>query len=248
MGFQKSAWVCDQRRSVAGHDRRSVATPALPDLQPAIALADAAPPRIVVQGRRAPRPSPRGRRTPQNQPEASPGLGRPGPVRRADPTPSLGATRSSTGHPGHGPAVAPPAGGQEVDLSEPLRSPTPRPDNRRTDRAHGPRERDLGLPAHPGRTAQARPSRRRIHDPPYPQAAADTSRTAAIHRHVLATVPPRPGLDHAGRGLLPRRLRDHPETDLRLLRPRGPQPATSTSSGRPAIRAEPGPPSRPATS
>jgi putative transposase len=29
---------------------------------------------------------------------------------------------------------------------------------------------------------------------------------------------PRAGLDHAGRGLLPRRLRDHPDPDLRPLR------------------------------
>src|SRR4051812_11413305 len=75
VGFQKSAGACDLQRSTARHDRRSVATPALPDPQPAIELADAAPPRIVVQGRRAPCPAPRGRRTPQNQPQAAPGLG-----------------------------------------------------------------------------------------------------------------------------------------------------------------------------
>ena len=149
-------------------------------------LADAARPRIVVQGHRAPRPAPRGRRTPQNQPEASPGLGRPSPVRRADPTPARGAARASPGHPGHGPAVAPPPGDQEVDLPEPLRSPTPRPDDRRADRTDGPRERDLGLPAHPRRTTQARPPRRRIHDPQDPQAAADTAGTAA-------SPPTRPG-------------------------------------------------------
>ena len=45
-----------------------------------------------------------------------------------------------------------------------------------------------------------------------------------VDRHVLAPVPARTGLDHAGRGLLPRRLRDHPETDLRVLRPGSPQP------------------------
>ena len=45
-----------------------------------------------------------------------------------------------------------------------------------------------------------------------------------VDRHVMATVPARAGLDHAGRGLLPRRLRDHPETDLRLLRPGSRQP------------------------
>jgi len=60
----------------------------LPDLHPAARLPDAAQPPIVVQGRRDPHPAPRGRCTPQNQPETTPGLGRPGLVRRADPTPS----------------------------------------------------------------------------------------------------------------------------------------------------------------
>ena len=160
------------------HDRRRVATPALPDLQPATELADTAPPRTVVQGHRAPRPPPRGRRTPQNQPQAPPRLGRPSTARRTHPTPARGAARASPGHPGHGPALAPPPGHQEVDLPEPLRAPTRRPNDRRADRADGPRERDLGLPAHPRRTAQARPPRRRIHDPQNPQAAADTAGTA----------------------------------------------------------------------
>jgi hypothetical protein len=66
--------------------------------------------------------------------------------------------------------------------------------------------------------------RRRIHDPQDPQAAADTSGIGPDHRSVMATVPARAGLPHAGRGLLPRRLRGHPETDLRLLRARSPQP------------------------
>jgi hypothetical protein len=48
--------------------------------------------------------------------------------------------------------------------------------------------------------------------------------TPACDRYDLAPVPARAGLDPAGRGLLPRRLRHHPQTDLRLLRPRGPQP------------------------
>ena len=132
--------------------------------------------------------------------------------------------RPPPGHPGHGLAVAPPPGDQEVDLPEPWRSPTPRRHDRRADRTAGPREPDLGLPAHPRRTTQTRPSRRRLHDPQDPQAAANTAGTAASDRHVLATVPARAGRDHAGRGLLPRRLRDHPETDLRVLRPGSRQP------------------------
>jgi hypothetical protein len=40
-----------------------------------------------------------------------------------------------------------------------------------------------------------------------PQATADTAGAAAVHGYLLATVPARAGLDHARRGLLPRRLR-----------------------------------------
>jgi hypothetical protein len=100
----------------------------------------------------------------------------------------------------------------------------------------------LGLPAHPRRTAQARPSRRRIHNPPDPQQAADTSGTTASDPYVLATVPARAGLD-----LLPRRLRDHPETDLRLLRPGSRRPLRA-HPGDDQTSAERGPPNWHATS
>jgi hypothetical protein len=108
-----------------------------------------------------------------------------------------------------------------VNLPEPLRSPTSRPDDRRADRADGARERDLGLPAHPRRASQARLPRRSIHDPQNPQASAVTSGTAPVHGYVMATVPSHAGLDHAGRGLLPHRLRCDAEADLRVRRPRG---------------------------
>jgi hypothetical protein len=64
-------------------------------------------------------------------------LGRPGGVRRVDPTPTDEFARSPPGHTGNGPVVASPPGDQEVDLLEPLRSPTCRPDDRRADRADG---------------------------------------------------------------------------------------------------------------
>jgi hypothetical protein len=123
--------ACSDRVPSNGHDHGCVATSRLPDLRPAHPLAVAARPYIVVQRHRAARPAPRGRCTPQNQPQASPGLGRPSRARRADPAPPRDAARSSPDHPGHGPAVAPPAGGQKVDLPEPGRSPTPRRHDRR---------------------------------------------------------------------------------------------------------------------
>jgi hypothetical protein len=114
-------------------------------------------------------------------------------LRRTNPTPRLdwadrapfaalirrprGATRSPPGHTGHGPALAPPPDRQEVDLPESLWAPTHRRHDRCADRTDGPRESDLGLPAYPGRTAQARAPHRRVDDPQDPHATANTSGT-----------------------------------------------------------------------
>jgi hypothetical protein len=95
--------------------------------------------------------------------------------------------------------------------------------------------------AHSGRTAQARALRRRVEDPQDPQAGADTADTIPAHRYDMATVPADAGLDHAGRGPLPRRLRRNPETDLRLPRPEAGSQYEHIL-GRPAIRPERGPP------
>ena len=46
----------------------------------------------------------------------------------------------------------------------------------------------------------------------------------AAHRHQLAAVPAHPSRQHAGGGLLPRRLRAHPTAALRLVRARGRRP------------------------
>jgi hypothetical protein len=62
------------------------------------------------------------------------GLGRPSPIRRTHPTPPCEIARSPPDHPCHRPAVAPSTGDKEVDLPEPLRSPTHRPHDRRADR------------------------------------------------------------------------------------------------------------------
>jgi hypothetical protein len=50
-------------------------------------------------------------------------------------------------------------------------------------------------------------------------------------RHAVTSIPAHPSFHHAGRGLLPRRLRGHPEADLRVLRPRRPRPPPAVSSG-----------------
>jgi hypothetical protein len=66
----------------------------------------------------------------------------------------------------------------------------------------------------PTSSATRRRPRRRIHDPPDPQAAADTAGTPPVHRYVLATVPT--ALDVAAARDM--RLRpphpDHPYPDL----------------------------------
>ena len=201
------------------HDRGRVATSALPDLESASRLAGTARTRIGSQGRRTARPSPRGRRTPQNQPQAPPGLGRPSSVRR----PHLTSARSAAQSPLITPATVlrwhQRLVTKKVDLPEPVRSPTPRPDHRRAHRADGPRERDPGLQAHPRRTPQTRPPHRRVYHPQDPQAAADSTSAAASNRHELKSLPASTSLNHVGRGLLPRRLRHHSQANLRLLRP-----------------------------
>jgi hypothetical protein len=161
-----------------------VVPPALLDLHSPPQLADTVEPRVVVQ--KTSSCSCCATRSPSSAGPTSspPGLGRSSCARRADATPTPRATRPP-GHPGHRPALASPPGGQEVDLSEPLRSPARRRHDRRAGRTDGPREPDLGLSAHPRRTAQARPPRRRLYDPPDPQPAGpDRPRTTQQARNL----------------------------------------------------------------
>ena len=64
-GFQKSARACVQWRLAAEHDRGGIALPALPDLQLAGELADAACSRIPSARRARPRAGARARRAPR---------------------------------------------------------------------------------------------------------------------------------------------------------------------------------------
>jgi hypothetical protein len=77
--------ICgDRRYPTVRHDHGRVASPALPHRQPAPQLADPAWPHSLVQGHRAARAPSRGRRATKNEPEAAPGLGRPGRTGRGD--------------------------------------------------------------------------------------------------------------------------------------------------------------------
>src|ERR1017187_2250601 len=82
----------------------------------------------------------------------------------------------------------------------------------------------LGVPADPGRVAQARPRGQRVHDPPGPQGAADPAGSQAAHRYDLAAVPALPSRDHAGRRLLSRGLRGDPPAPVLPVRHGGGSP------------------------
>src|SRR5512146_1858480 len=94
-----------------------VPAPALPDLRPALRLAGPARPLVSVQERRAAGLAARGRRAAPHQSQAPPRLDRPGRHGRADPVPAEDAASTPSGHPGYRPAVAPPPGHQDMDLS-----------------------------------------------------------------------------------------------------------------------------------
>src|SRR5712691_13361944 len=99
-----------------------VPAPALSHLRPALRLACPARPVIGLQERRAPRAA-AGGRCAAPDPSATPaGLGRPRGDGRADPAPAGTAPSAPAGHPRHRPALAPPPGRPEMDLSAPDRT------------------------------------------------------------------------------------------------------------------------------
>ena len=126
-------------------------------------------PHGLHQGRRAPRTAARGRRAPPHEPETPPGLGGSGHLRRPRPAAAPSATSPSPGHPRHDPALASPPRSQEVDLPKSSKSPTDRRRPCHAGAADGAGESELGVPQGARRTTQARPSRRRLDDPPDPQ-------------------------------------------------------------------------------
>ena len=125
-------------------------------------------------------------------------------ARRAGPATASEAADAPTGDTRHRSAVAQASGQPEVDLSAPDGAATRQRRDCRAHRAARHREPHLGIPADPGRVAQARPSGQRIHDPPGPQGTEDPSSADTAHRRHLAPVPAHPSRDHACHRLLPR--------------------------------------------
>jgi hypothetical protein len=146
-----------------------VVAPALPDVRPDRRLAGLAYPLECVQGRRAPRVRSRGCGSAAGEPEAAPGLGRPGGPGRVDPAATEATQGPPAGGPGDGSLLAPARGRPEVDLPEPDRRPAAARRGRRADRAVRPGQCLMGLPADPGRAGQARPPGCGLDDPPDPR-------------------------------------------------------------------------------
>jgi putative transposase len=84
---------------------------------------------------------------------------------------------------------------EEMGLPETHRTPAGKRQAHCAHRAACHREPRLGIPAHPGRAAQARLPGRRLNYPPRPQGPADPACAEAEHRHDMAGVPARPGRD-----------------------------------------------------
>ena len=163
-----------------------VPPPALPDLRPAVQLACPARPLVRIEECRAAGAAARGRCAAPNPSPAAAGLGRPRDPCRTYPAPATELEGAPASHARHRPAVAPPAGHPEVDLPAPDRPAAGQLRDHRTHRAPGYRERFVGLPADPGRAAQARLPGWRIYNPPGSHGAADPPG----HR---SGIPTRPG-------------------------------------------------------
>ena len=95
-----------------------------------------------------------------------------------DPAAARALRRHRLVTPGTDPALASPPRAQKVDLPEPARTATDRRRHRHTGRNGWPGRTRAGDIAGSGRAAQARPSGRRLDDPPDPQAPPDPTGAA----------------------------------------------------------------------
>jgi hypothetical protein len=94
-------------------------------------------------------------------------------------------------------------------------------------------------------SCSTRPPHRRLDDSPDPQAAPEPTGTRPAQRHQLAALPAHTGHQHAGRRLLPRRLRGDAAAAIRPVHTRGrrpfPAPAHEPARDRRAGRDPSGP-------
>ena len=204
---------------------------ALSDLHPGLRLAGPARPVTRLQERGAAGAAARDRRAAPRHSAAPAGLGRPRGPRRADPAPAGKAAAAPAGHARNRAAVAPPPGHPEMGLPEPDRTAAGQRRDHRAHRTARHREPRLGVPADPGRAAQARPPGRRVHDPPGPPGAADPAGAEAAHRYDLAAVSPRASRDDACRRLLSRGLRSDAPPLVLPVRDGGRQPLRAHHRG-----------------
>jgi hypothetical protein len=201
-----------------------VVTTGVSDLPPARWMVCLARPVLGVQGRGVAGVAARGRCAAPHESTSTSGLGGSRSARRAGAAAAQLAAPTSVGDTRHDPALAPPPGGQEVDLSQPNRTPSDRPRHRRADRTTGTREHQLVIPQDSRRAAQARSPSIRVDHPPHTQTFADPASPEPGLGHVLAAVSARTSRDTVGMRFLPCRLRNHPQARLRVLRSRGRHP------------------------
>jgi hypothetical protein len=115
--------------------------------------------------------------------------------------------------PGHRPALAPPPGHPNADLSEPGGTAASQRRGRRAQRVARCREQRLGRQQDPRRAGQGRPPGQRIDDPPGPQGAEDppapqrrTDTTWRKFLHAQAATMLAAGFVHVDRAVTSQRL------------------------------------------